>query len=184
MEIEYLGTTGDWRDIADAARTTVNMDKGEGEPSSEWKFRMLKAEHSPIRKMSLQWKWKKLKTWISTHFVRHKIGIEHFVRSQRTDRTGVDRSEKTQDALIEHECDANFQAIINISRKRLCRKSAFETRQAWFRFLDEIVKPNEPELYNVCVPECVYRGHCPELESCGYVEEREYVIQEEYYQNQ
>ena len=71
MEIEYLGTTGDWRDIADAARTTVNMDKGEGEPSSEWKFRMLKAEHSPIRKMSLQWKWRDIKTWVSTHFVRH-----------------------------------------------------------------------------------------------------------------
>ena len=33
--------------------------------------------------------------------------------------------------------------------------------------LDEVAK-TEPELVSVCVPECVYRGFCPEFKSCGY----------------
>jgi hypothetical protein len=26
----------------------------------------------------------------------------------------------------------------------------------------------EPELASCCVPECVYRGFCPEFKSCGF----------------
>jgi hypothetical protein len=33
--------------------------------------------------------------------------------------------------------------------------------------LDEI-KRSEPELFSVCVPDCVYRGFCPEFKCCGY----------------
>ena len=38
----------------------------------------------------------------------------------------------------------------------------------------------QPELVNVCVPECVYRGFCPELKSCGYYKTgsyKEYVAE-------
>lgn len=30
------------------------------------------------------------------------------------------------------------------------------------------IKPYEPELYSVCVRECVYRGRCTEMKSCGF----------------
>lgn len=102
-------------------------------------------------------------------FVRHKIGIEHFVSSQRNDRqNNYDRNTAPQSALVIHECEANAQAIINISRKRLCKQASSETREAWQNFLESI-KNIEPELYSVCVPECVYRnGFCPEFKSCGY----------------
>lgn len=70
--------------------------------------------------------------------------------------------------MVNHECEGNAQAIINISRKRLCNCASPETREAWKLFLDEVVKPNEPELYSVCVKECIYRGFCPEFKSCGY----------------
>ena len=159
---------GTWRDVANAARTTINKEAGTGEPSSNWKRRMILAEHSPIRKLILSWKWEDLLSWVSVHFVRHKYGIEHWVRTQRTDRTGVNRNELPQGTLIEHECEANAQAIINISRKRLCTQASHETKEAWKEFLKEVVKPNEPELYSCCVPECIYRGHCYEYESCGY----------------
>ena len=184
MEIEYLSTKGSWREVANSARTTVNMDKGEGEPSSEWKSKMLKAEHSPIRTMQIKWKWIDIPYYVAMHFRTHWLGIEQFISTQRSDRTGEDRSEKSQTAPVIHECEANLQQIINISKKRLCNQADNNTQRYWRSFLNEVVKPNEPELYNVCVPECVYRGHCPELESCGYTEEREYVIQKEYYQNQ
>ncbi len=156
-----------WRDVADAARTTVRMEEGEKEPGSAWKRNILLSEHSPIRQMTFRWKWINLKYWVSVHFVRHKIGIEHFVSTQRTDRTGVNRDETPQSALVNHECFANAQAIIFISRKRLCCQASQETTAAWKQVLDE-VKKREPELYSVCVPECVYRGFCPEFKTCGY----------------
>jgi len=167
MEIDSLIVRGTWREVADAARTTIGREKGTGEPPSAWKRQMLLAEHSPIRQLTIQWKWRNLKYWISVHFVRHKIGIEHFVRTQRTDRTGQDRDQIAQSATVDHECLANAQAIINISRKRLCRQASLETQEAWKTLVAAIAKP-EPELASVCVPECVYRGFCPELKSCGY----------------
>jgi len=173
MKIANLEIKSTWREVADAARTTVNMDKGTKEPSSAWKKKILLSEHSPIRQLIIKWKWADLKYWVSVHFVRHKIGIEHFVGTQRTDRTGEDREIKNQSAPVTHECIANAQAIINISRKRLCSCASLESQQAWKAVL-QALKEKEPELYSVCVPECVYRGFCPEIKSCGYKESPEY----------
>jgi len=167
LKLKYFKVKFAWRDVADAARTTIRMEEGDKEPTSAWKRRILLAEHSPIRQMTVKWKWINLKYWVSVHFVRHKIGIEHFVSTQRTDRTGVNRDEIPQAAPVNHECFANAQALIFISRKRLCHQASPETTAAWKMVLDE-VKKSEPELYSVCVPECVYRGFCPEFKSCGY----------------
>ena len=169
VTLKYFKSRFAWRDVADAARTTIHMEEGDKEPSSAWKRRILLSEHSPIRQMVFKWKWLNLKYWVSVHFVRHKIGIEHFVSTQRTDRTGVDRNEIPQSAAVDHECFANAQALIFISRKRLCRQASAETTQAWKMVLDEVRKA-EPELFSVCVPECVYRGFCPEFKSCGYAQ--------------
>ena len=167
VEIKFLKVKGTWREVADAARTTIRRDEGEGEPSSKWKKRILLAEHSPIRKLCFNWKWINLPYWVSVHFVRHKYGIEHFVSTQRSDRTGEDRTEKTQDAPVVHECFANAQAVMFISRRRLCSQASPETRAAWKKVVDEIAKV-EPEVASCCVPECVYRGFCPEFKSCGF----------------
>lgn len=157
-----------WGKVKRAARTTINRE-GEGQyPTDEWKKSILLAEHSPIRKIKLSWKWTGLKSWVSVHFVRHKIGIEHWVRTQRTDRTGVNRDELPQGSLVEHECEADAQALINISRKRLCNQASPETREAWKEVIEEL-KLHDPAVASVCVPECVYRGFCPEMHSCGYV---------------
>ena len=157
-----------WGKVKRAARTTINRE-GEGQyPTDEWKKSILLAEHSPIRKIKFSWKWTGLKSWVSVHFVRHKIGIEHWVRTQRTDRTGVNRDELPQGSLVEHECEADAQALINISRKRLCNQASPETREAWKEVIEEL-KLHDPAVASVCVKECVYRGFCPEMHSCGYV---------------
>ena len=157
-----------WINALNAARNTMNRGYLKKEPSSEWKRKILLAEHSPIRLVKLSYKWV-LKSWISVHFTRHKIGIEHFVSTQRDDRTDIDRNKSPQDTHVLHFFEANAQAIINISRKRLCNQAHLETRIKWIEFL-ETVAIEEPELYSVCVPECVYRGFCPEIKKCGYSE--------------
>lgn len=167
MKSEILEVVGSWRAVADSARTTIHKEAGEGEPSSSWKRRMLIAEHSPIRQLMIRNKWDNIKYYVSVHFTRHFIGIIHFVRTQRTDRTGIERDELPQGAELEHEFIANAQSIISISRKRLCKQALKETRFAWTQFLNQLEKV-EPELRSVCVRECVYRGFCPEFKSCNY----------------
>lgn len=171
--IDWMDYIDVWCKVKRAARTTINKD-GEGAyPTDSWKKTILLAEHSPIRKIKVAWKWKNLKSWVSVHFVRHKHGIEHFVTTQRTDRTGVDRDNSPQDAPVSHECDANAQALIFISRRRLCSQASPETRQAWLEVKTEIAE-KDPILASVMVPECVYRGFCPEFHSCGYVNTKQY----------
>ena len=90
-----------------------------------------------------------------------------------TDRTNKNRNLAKQSAEVMHEAEANAQAIINISRRRLCTSASTETREEWKNFLRE-VKKVEPELYEVCVPDCIYRGHCYEYVTCGYTDSPEY----------
>ena len=167
MKCEIIKINGTWRDIADAARTTVNMDRGTGEPSNSWKKHMLLSQHSPIRKMTVNWKWIDIPYWVSVHLVRHKVGIEHFVSTQRSDRTGVCRDELPQNAPVVHECIANLESIMFISRRRLCNCASPLTTRVWSMFIDELRK-FDPVVASCCVPECVYRGFCPEQKSCGY----------------
>lgn len=167
--LQYHGTRSTWRDVADAARTTIRLPEGQGEPTSTWKKRILLAEHSPIRLLIFRWKWLNLPSWVSVHLVRHKFGIDHFVSTQRSDRTGVDRNQARQDAPVNHECVANAQAILFISRRRLCRQASPETLAAWQQVVDAIGQ-EQPEVAACCVPECVYRGFCPEFKTCGYAD--------------
>lgn len=168
MEISWFQRSGDWQDVKNAAMNTIG--KGEGAyPDSAWKKKILLAEHSPIRLLHFSWKWKDLPYWVSVHIVRHKVGIEHFVSTQRSDRTGISRDELPQGALVTHQCQADAQALITISRKRLCSAASPETRAAWQLLKDRIAE-DEPELASCMVRECVYRGFCPEMKSCGYAE--------------
>ena len=182
MYCELLKIKGNWREVADSSRTTVNLEPGKGEPGAGWKRRMLLCEHSPIRQIMVSAKWHGLKSWVSVHLVRHKIGIEHWVRSQRSDRTGIDRDMLVQGNEVEHEILASTQAVIAISRKRLCNQASNETKEAWQSLLDAI-RPELPELVDVCVPDCIYRGWCYEYKSCGYHKTADFAQKLEQYRN-
>lgn len=42
-------------------------------PTDEWKVKLLKSEHSPIRTLCFAFKLE-IPYWVSVHLVRHKIG--------------------------------------------------------------------------------------------------------------
>jgi len=175
MRAELKSSTVDWRSVGDSANITMNdLKPRTSEPSTAWAYRMLLAEHSPIRKLTFDIIMHDLKSWISVHFVTHKIGIEHFVQSQRTDRTGVDRDSLPQNTLVNHEIVLNAQALITISRKRLCNCASPETRAAWKEVLRAVCMES-PLIYAACVPDCVYRGWCYEMKSCGFHLTKEYL---------
>lgn len=167
MEIDIFKHEDNWQDVKDSTMNTIGKTTGVY-PTSDWKRKILMSEHSPIRRIKFYWRWKDLKYWVGMHYTRHKIGIEHWITTQRTDRTGTNRNELPQDAPINHACEANAQALINISRKRLCMCASPETRMAWQKVKEEVAK-TEPELAQCMVMECIYRnGLCPEYKSCGY----------------
>lgn len=157
-----------WLKIKEACMTTISKEAGPKEPSQEWKRRLLLCEHSPIRRGSVSWKFDSIPYCISTHFVRHHEGVEKWIGTERADRTEIkDRSERSQMDCVPMEMEANIQALINISRKRLCTSADPLTRQYWQTVL-EAIKEYDEDIYWACVPECVRCGGCSEYNSCGY----------------
>lgn len=158
---------GSWAMVRDLARTTVRKGPlGDGrEVSRQFKRAILLAEHSPIRSLSFRFMLQGLMSWVSVHLVRHWLGVVHFVTTQRTDRTGLDRNKMPQDTPVSHEMVANVQALISMSRKRLCFLASPETTVAWRKVRESVAKA-DPEVAEVMVPECIYRGFCPEVIKC------------------
>ena len=62
---------------------------------------------------------------------------------------------------------ANAQALINVARFRLCFQASNETRSC-MENLKENIHDELPEVADVMVPNCVYRGGCPEFTQCGF----------------
>lgn len=167
MKTEILKIKGDWEEVVNDCRATVGKEALGKEPSDKFKRSILISEHSPIRDIQIKWRWRDIKSWVATHWVRHKW--ECFVKTQRTDRTGVDRDSLPQEAPVDFTGDANTQALIDTMRKRLCRQASIDTRH-YAEDLKRTVYDWEPEISDVFVPNCVYRCGCPELQSCGYWE--------------
>ena len=164
-----------WKRALNAARRTVGKKPLDKEPSDSWKAKMLLAEHSPIRLVEYDITFQDIKQWVTVHLVRHWLGFIPFVHSQREDRRKLDvpRDELPQGALNDMDFSVNAQAMINISRKRLCNKASPDTRDAWQKVV-KAVGEIDPIMAEKCVPNCVFRGFCPEMESCGYVNTQAY----------
>lgn len=166
--VELKKIKGDYEEVANRCRTTVNKGELGKEPSDKFKRRILMSEHSPIRSLIYCFKISNIKSWIATHFARHHEGVEKWISTQRTDRTGVNRDELPQGARVNMEIEANAQALINMSRKRLCYQASPETREVMEQMKKEVSKRDE-FMASVMVKDCVYRnGLCAEPNSCGY----------------
>ena len=165
MKTEIMKIKGDWKDVVDDCRVTVGKDSLGKEPSKKFKREILISEHSPIRSMSIKWKWVNIPSWVATHFSRHKW--ECFIKTQRTDRTGTDRNKMPQDAPVIMSGDANTQHLIDMARKRLCRMASRETRK-YMEDLKKEIHEVEPEIADVLVPNCIYRCGCPEPNGCQW----------------
>lgn len=188
----------DWNRVVNAARRTVGKKPIDHEPSDKFKNKILLAEHSPIRLLEYDFTISNIRQWVTVHLVRHHEGCEKFVHTQRQDineeiekitkiiidiftREGLLRDGwRERDYLFqgqENDMDmtCNAQAFINISRKRLCYGCPSpETRKAW-EIVIEALREVDPILASKCVPECIYRGFCPEIDKCcGYCNTEQY----------
>ena len=176
--IRNLEKVTSWKRVLNAARRTIGKKPVDKEPSNSWKAKLLLAEHSPIRLLEFDWTWGEIQQWVTTHLVRHHEGCEKFVHTQRVDRNpeleGLSRDELPQGLLNDMDMTANAQALLNISRKRLCSCASKETREAW-KQVKEAIREVDPIMADKMVPECIYRGFCPEfINPCGYANTQKY----------
>lgn len=138
-------------------------------PDDDWERKMLMCQHSPIRMVEYDIKISGIPQWVSVHLVRHFIGCEKFVRTQREDRNPnvENRDELPQGELNEMIFVANAEALINISKRRLCGCASPETRKVW-GMVREAIRKIDPIMADFMVPSCIYRSFCPEIDGCGY----------------
>ena len=168
VKTEILKIKGDWEEVVNDCRATVGKEELGKEPSKKFKKSILIAEHTPIRDIIVKWRWKDMPHWVTVHWVRHKW--EKFVRTQRSDRTGIPRDKLPQDEPQTFTGEANTQHLIDTHRKRLCYMAAPETREYAEDFKIEL-HPYEPEISNSLVPNCIYRCGCPEINGCGWFDQ-------------
>lgn len=167
MEINVEQSTS-WKRALNAARRTRGKNHLDKEPSDKLKDSLLYAEHSPIRLVEYDIQMQEIPNFVSVHLVRHHEGCEKFVKSNREDRVEIDPTEVNRLTPVDMDMTCNAQALINISRKRLCNCASKETREVWQSVKDKI-QEIDPIMAKHMVRECIYRGFCPELDCCGFV---------------
>lgn len=138
--------------------------------------KLLVSEHSPIRVVTYLVEMMGTPYYASVHLVRHKHGVEHFVKSQRP---ATNRADLPQGALVNHIMHINAQALINMGRRRLCHK-ADVTAQAIVTQIKLTLRKGDQwdEALSTCMqPTCVwYGGHCPEFKCCNQRKTKGYIM--------
>ena len=188
MKVNVIQETP-WSRALNAARRTIGKPPLNKEPSDNWRKMVIMAEHSPIKLVEYLISFKDLRQWVGVHLLRHEHMLP-FIHSQRVDRredidsltervmsiieedVKSDESFNKRDYLFQGEPNdqdvvVDSQTLINISRKRLCHCASKETREAWIA-VKEAIKEFDPIMASFMVPNCIYRGRCPEMNTCGY----------------
>lgn len=168
IEILKSPTKEDWQWAKTCTLNTVGKTSTK-EPSEEWKMKLLKSEHSPIRELWFGIKME-IPYYVSTHLVRHHIGVNHYISTQRDDRNNniIPREEKPQGALVSHIMSINAQELIFLAHRRLCNQADPTTREVVKEICKQVIAVN-PEFKDFLVPMCEYLHSCNEFNPCGRI---------------
>ncbi|HUU86786.1 MAG TPA: hypothetical protein VMX17_03440 [Candidatus Glassbacteria bacterium] len=145
-------------------------------PSLEIWQKMILSEHSSPRAVKYRIYIEEIPYYAHVHLIRHNIGVEPHVRSQRDDNGKEEvtfRDDTSQGAPISMILDVNVQALINIARKRLCYKAHRQVQ-------DFVEKLKCALIYNgddydkvlgklLMRPCSWFPGYCSELKPCGRI---------------
>ena len=161
LEVNIIKWEVDWQEIKNLCRGTINLGDSNIVPPDDWKKDLLLAEHSPLRHSLITIELKNIPYYVTTHLVRHHIGIEKYISTSREDRTNIPRDSRKQTDTVTMRMDLNIQSLINISRKRLCGQADPITRKVWELVVEEVAKYDENIAF-ACVPEGIRSAGCPE----------------------
>lgn len=160
-------TEEDWMKAKIRCLVTIGK-KAVNPPDYDWKVKMLRCRHSPIRKLPFSFYISDMPYWLHVELVRHHVGFQPYVKSQRDDRNNneVPRGKKPQDAPVNAIIDLNAEALMTLMNKRLCGCATKEMQEFMFTIRKLVIETN-PEFEEFLVPMCKYLHECKEFKSCG-----------------
>lgn len=163
VELLEMPTERDWIEVKRRALVTVGK-KPVTAPTEEWKHDILRARHSPIRRLFFSF-YIECPYWVSVHLCRH-IHAQPFVKSQRNDRqSDYDRNSAPQNEMVTMIWDMNAEELMTVANKRLCKQASAETQAIVKDICDKVIEVC-PEFEGLLVPMCKY-GRCNEMFPCG-----------------
>lgn len=170
--IEYPGEM-DWIAVKQRALITVGL-KLKNPPDRLWEEKILNARHSPIRRLHFAFLLEGIPYWVAMHLRTHAHDCPNgdeftvYIKSQRDDRqSDYQRGKAPQDQPVDMIIDMSGEQLMAISNKRLCKKTADETRNVVQEMCNQAITFC-PEFEEFLVPMCIYHGGvCREMESCG-----------------
>jgi thymidylate synthase ThyX len=163
VELLEMPTERDWIEVKRRALVTVGK-KPVTAPTEEWKHDILRARHSPIRRLFFSF-YIECPYWVSVHLCRH-IHAQPFVKSQRNDRqSDYDRNSAPQNEMVTMIWDMNAEELMTVANKRLCKQASAETQAVVKDICDKVIEVC-PEFEGLLVPMCKY-GRCNEMFPCG-----------------
>lgn len=161
--IEYP-TEKEWLEVKRRALVTIGLNKIKTPPDFEWKQKILRARHSPIRYLRFSF-YIECPYWVSVHLCRH-VHAQPYVKTQRNDRQSeYDRNDAPQDSKVCMIYDVNAEELMTIANKRLCYQASEETRELVQAMCNEVLKVC-PEFEGLLVRACEYNGRCQEMYPC------------------
>lgn len=176
VEIIRYPKKEDWERCKLLALNTMGKKYTGSEIIDEWKHKILKAQHSPIRTLMFTIRLT-IPYFVSVHLVRHKIGVEHYVQSQRNDRQSkYDRELAPQNAMVSHIIEVDAETLMFMANRRLCGMADPTTRFVMTKICREVEKVS-PEFIGHLKPMCEKLHECPEFVSCGYWEAINHDVQ-------
>jgi thymidylate synthase ThyX len=157
-------TEEDWLFAKQCALETVGLN-AVTPPDFEWKRKILRARHSPIRELRFAFELENIPYWVSVHLCRH-VHAQPYVRTQRNDRQDkYDRNKAPQDAPVTMIWTMNAEELMTIANKRLCSLASADTRKV-VKMMCSLVIDVLPEFRGLLVPACSYNGVCHEMFPC------------------
>jgi hypothetical protein len=170
MKIKLIGwpNEDDWNEVKRRALIT-EYGKGLGEiwpPASEWRYKLLRARHSPIRYLRYSFMLEGVPGTVATHLARH-VHAQPYISSLRNDRQNImDGDLAPRNTPVNMIYDVNAEELMNIANKRLCNKAAKKTREVVAEMCRLAIEVT-PELEDLLVSMCEYLGgNCPEMKPC------------------
>lgn len=145
-------------------------------PKLDTWYKMILSEHSSDRAVKYRVFVEDIKYYGHVHIIRHNVGVEPHVYSQRDDngtQLTTDRDNIPQGALINMCLDINVQAIVTMARKRMCHKSHRVCQDFMKKLKCSLIYEGDAYdkvLGNLMMPPCSWwRGYCAEPTPCGRV---------------
>lgn len=169
VDIELLT---DWQLIADMAAFTQGMKSFE--INEQFLRDAIISRHSIIRAAIFRITVFGIPYFSHVHFVRHSVGHDHFVRSQRPDSmnpVGYNRETAPQNAPVDWSDIINMEALFTMMGRRLCKQADPVTRSVAQEIKWSFLNHRDAFMNLVgeyCLPLCEWMGgYCPEtFRSC------------------